>query len=568
MMFAREDLHFRDHCLQRSLLTRERWEQFVDHASNYGMARGFSAALVEAGVFPAEELPRLIAEAFTVPVMTLYAESGSAPKEIIPETVMHSRRVIPMFLFGNELTVAMVDPPYRSLLEELGKMTGMKIIPVITDITDFFETLKINQGGYDELKRLASAIDLEKYDLIRSGEKEVKRLEQMGAFPPLIMLVDEVIVRAVKMGASDIHLEPFEHEVRLRFRFDGVLQRIASFPATLADGLAAVVKNKAGMDIFEKRRPQDGRLSLTIESRSFDLRVNSLPTVHGEKLVLRILSKGSINKKMEDLGLSGHNLSLLLHLLQQPNGLLLVTGPTGSGKSTTLYAAINHIRSVEKNIVTVENPVEYMVETVNQVNVDPERNLTFANALRAMLRQDPDVALVGEIRDTETGTIATEAALTGHLVLSTLHTNDAVGAVPRLINMGVPSYWLAPALIGVVGQRLVRRLCPSCREEYRPTDEVLYKAGISGLASRTVFYRAAGCPACHHQGYRGRIAIHEVFRVSEEIQTLIYQNAETSRIRDAAVKDGFRDLRFDGLKKVIAGLTTLEEVQRVTRSAI
>lgn len=568
MMFAREDLQFRDHCLQRSLLTKERWEQFVDHASNYGMARGFTAALVEAGVFTSEELPPLIAEAFTVPVMALYAESGSAPKEIIPETVMHARRVIPMFLFGNELTVAMVDPPYRNLLDELGKMTGMKIVPVITDITDFFETLKINQGGYDELKRLASAIDLEKYDLIRSGEKEVKRLEQMGAFPPLIMLVDEVIVRAVKMGASDIHLEPFEHEVRLRFRFDGVLQRIASFPATLSDGLAAVVKNKAGMDIFEKRRPQDGRLSFTIESRSFDLRVNSLPTVHGEKLVLRILSKGSINKKMEDLGLSGHNLSLLLHLLQQPNGLLLVTGPTGSGKSTTLYAAINHIRSVEKNIVTVENPVEYMVETVNQVNVDPERNLTFANALRAMLRQDPDVALVGEIRDTETGTIATEAALTGHLVLSTLHTNDAVGAVPRLINMGVPSYWLAPALIGVVGQRLVRRLCPSCREEYRPTDEVLYKAGISGLASRAVFYRAAGCPACHHQGYRGRIAIHEVFRVSEEIQTLIYQNAETSKIRDAAVKDGFRDLRFDGLKKVIAGLTTLEEVQRVTRSAL
>ncbi|MEI7907794.1 MAG: ATPase, T2SS/T4P/T4SS family, partial [Bacteroidota bacterium] len=240
----------------------------------------------------------------------------------------------------------------------------------------------------------------------------------------------------------------------------------------------------------------------------------------------------------------------------------------GSGKSTTLYAAINHIKSVEKNIVTVENPVEYQVDTINQVNVDPDRDLTFATALRAILRQDPDVALVGEIRDSETGIIATEAALTGHLVLSTLHTNDAVGAIPRLINMGVPSYWLAPALIGVLGQRLVRKVCDFCKDEYEPSEEVLYKASLSGLSGRVPFFRGIGCKKCNYQGYSGRIAIHEVFFVNEEIQTLIYKNETTTKIREAALKNGFRDLRFDGMKKVVAGLTTLEEIQRVTRSTL
>ncbi|MEW5797946.1 MAG: GspE/PulE family protein [Bacteroidota bacterium] len=567
-MFAKEDIQFRDYCLKNKVLTQEQWDQFVDFASNYGMNQGIAHALVDAKIFSEQELVHCIGKAFNIPEMKLYAETSSAPKEIIPGSYIREHRVIPMFLFGNELTVALVDPPYKQLLDELAKITEKKIVPVIAEIGDFEETLKIQQGGFDELKRIANAIDLEKFDVIRSGEKEVKRLEQIGEFPPLIMLVEEIFLRAVKLGASDIHLEPFEHEVRLRFRFDGVLQRIASFPRTIAEGLAAVIKTKAAMDIFEKRTPQDGRITLTIENRSFDLRVNALPTINGEKIVLRILSKGSIDKKIEDLGFAQHNLAMLEHLLRQPNGLLLVTGPTGSGKSTTLYAAINHIKSVEKNIVTVENPVEYKVDTVNQVNVDPDRNLTFANTLRAILRQDPDIALVGEIRDSETGTIATEAALTGHLVLSTLHTNDAISAIPRLINMGVPSYWLAPALIGVVAQRLVRKICPHCKEAYKPDDEMMYHMGLSGLADRTIFYRGVGCKQCNFQGYRGRIAIHEVFSVTEEIQNLIFENAQTTKIREIAVKNGFRDLRFDGLKKVIAGLTTLEEIQRVTRSTL
>ncbi|MFA6469112.1 MAG: GspE/PulE family protein [Bacteroidota bacterium] len=567
-MFEREDLIFREYCIVNKLLTEERWKQFSDTANNHGMAEGFSRALIEFNVFSSEELVHHLGKAFNLPVMKLYAETSSAPKEIIPISFIRTHRIIPMFLFGNELTIAIVDPPYKRVLEELAKSTQKKIIPVIAAADDFDETLKIQQGGFDELKRIASAIDIQRFDVVRSGEKEVERLEEMGEFPPLIELVDDIFLRAIKIGASDIHVEPFEDELRLRFRLDGVMQRIASFPKKISEGIAAVIKTKAAMDIFEKKKPQDGRISMMLESRSFDLRVNSLPTVYGEKIVLRILNKSSINKKISDLGMAFTNLAMLEHLLHQPNGLLLVTGPTGSGKTTTLYAAINHIKSVEKNIVTVENPVEYQVDTINQVNVDPDRELTFSSALRAILRQDPDVALVGEIRDSETGVTATEAALTGHLVLSTLHTNDAVGAIPRLINMGVPSYWLAPALIGVIAQRLVRKICEYCKDEYQPTDETFFRAGLSGLSGRAPFYRGTGCKHCNFQGYNGRLAIHEVLIVSEDIQNLIYQNEPTFKIRETAIKNGFRDLRFDGMKKVIAGLTTLDEIQRVTRSTV
>jgi type IV pilus assembly protein PilB len=567
-MFLREDIIFRDYCLANNILSEERWKQFTDTASNHGLNDGLSRALVDFHFFTPEELVQHLGSAFNLPVMKLYAETSSAPKEIIPITFIRQHRVIPMFLFGNELTVAMVDPPYKSILDELARITQKKIVPVIAATNDYDETLKIQQGGFDELKRIASSIDIQKFDVVRSGEKEVERLEAMGEFPPLIELVEDIFLRAIKIGASDIHVEPFQDELRLRFRLDGVLQRVASFPKKISEGVSAVIKTKAAMDIFEKKKPQDGRISITLESRSFDLRVNSLPTSFGEKIVLRILNKSAINKKLSDLGLAANNIAMLDHLLNQPNGLLLVTGPTGSGKSTTLYAAINHIKSVEKNIVTVENPVEYQVDTINQVNVDPDRDLTFASALRAILRQDPDVALVGEIRDSETGITATEAALTGHLVLSTLHTNDAVGAIPRLINMGVPSYWLAPALIGVVAQRLVRKVCEFCKDEYQPTEEVFYKAGLSGLSGRAPFFRGTGCKKCNYQGYSGRIAIHEVLMVNEEIQNMIFRNETTNKIREVAVKNGFRDLRFDGLKKVIAGLTTLDEIQRVTRSTV
>lgn len=567
-MFAKEDFQFRDYCLSQKLLTDAQWRQFEDMVNNHGMANGIAQVLVDFNFFSEVDLADAFSAAFNLPFMRLYSETASAPKEIISDVFLKKHRVIPMFLLANELTVAIVDPPYRTMIEELTKMTQKRIVPVVATLTDFQETLSIQRGGFDDIQRIASSIDLEKFDVVKTSEQALARMEEFGQFPPLVHLVEEIFLRAVKTGASDIHIEPFENEVKLRFRTDGVLQRIASFPKKFGDGMIAVIKTKSSMDMFERRKPQDGRITVTYETRAFDMRVNVLPTVHGEKAVLRILNKGSIAVKMEELGFSSHNLAVLMHLLKQPNGLVVVTGPTGSGKSTTLYAALNKVKSVERNIVTIENPVEYQVDTVNQVQVDLEKDLTFASALRAILRQDPNIILVGEIRDGETGTIATEAALTGHLVLSTLHTNDAVGAIPRLINMGIPPYWLAPGLIGAVGQRLVRRICEDCKEEYEPNEEMLYVNGLIGLHKRVTFFRGVGCAKCGFRGFKGRIAIHEVLSVNEAIQDLIYQNATTIKILQQAEKDGFRPLHFDGLKKVLSGLTTLEEVQRVTRTGI
>ncbi len=567
-MFKKEDLTFRDYCFTKGLMTEAQWKQFEDLVNNYSMNGGLAQSLVEFKFFSEPDIATELAEAFNLPFMKLYAETASAPKEIIPDSFLRTHRTIPMFLLGNELTVAIVDPPYQDVMDELTKMTGHRIIPVVSTVTDFLETLKIQRGGFDEIQKIASTIELEKFDLVKGGERNIQQMENLGQFPPLVHLVDEIILRAIKGGASDIHIEPFEEEVKIRFRSDGVLHRIASFPKRFAEGIVAVIKTKSSMDMFEKHKPQDGRVTITYETRSFDLRVSALPTIYGEKVVMRILSKSSIAIKLEELGFSAANLALFNHLLEQPNGLLLVTGPTGSGKSTTLYAALNKIKSVERNILTVENPVEYQVDTINQVQVDPDRELTFATSLRAILRQDPDVVLVGEIRDTDTGTIATEAALTGHLVMSTLHTNDAVGAIPRLINMGIPAYWLAPALIGVAAQRLVRRICEHCKEEYQPREEVMYATGLSAMQGKVTFFRGVGCEKCSFKGYKGRLAIHEVLAVNEQIQDLIYQNATTVKILEQAQKNGFHDLRFDGLKKVIAGLTTLEEVRRVTRSGL
>jgi type IV pilus assembly protein PilB len=567
-MLAREDYQFRDYCLKNGILTDAQWKQFEDYVNNHGMANGFAQCMVDSKAVSEQKLAGHLSDAFNLPFMHLYTETSSAPKEMISDSFLKTHRVIPMFLLGNELTVAIVDPPYRTVTDELTKITGKRIIPVISTLSDFSETLKIQRGGFDDIQRIASKIELTKFDLAKVGSEAVARMEELGQFPPLINLIDEIFLRAVKTGASDIHIEPFEQDVRLRYRIDGVLQRIASFPPHLAEGIAAVIKTKASMDTFEKRRTQDGRITLMYETHSFDVRVSILPTVFGEKIVMRLLRKTSIDVTLDELGFSAQNLALLNHLLKQPNGLMLVTGPTGSGKSTTLYAAVNKVKSVEKNIVTVENPVEYQVDTINQVNVDPDRELTFALALRAILRQDPNVILIGEIRDSETGMIATEASLTGHLVLSTLHTNDAIGAIPRLINMGIPSYWLAPSLIGVIAQRLVRKICDHCKEEYEPSEEILYSTGLSGLHKKVTFFHGTGCAQCNFHGYKGRIAIHEVLRINEQLQDMIYQNATTVKMLEHAQKDGFRDLRFDGLKKVIAGVTTLEEIQRVARSGL
>jgi type IV pilus assembly protein PilB len=378
-------------------------------------------------------------------------------------------------------------------------------------------------------------------------------------------LVDELLLRAAKSGSSDIHIEPGEEELMVRFRVDGVLQRIVSLPMSYHQGLIAVIKARAGMDMFERTIPLDGRITLTFADRVFDVRINTLPLLFGEKMVLRLLSKTSMILSLENLGFSRENLEKIRSLLINPNGIVLVTGPTGSGKTTTLYAGLNEMKSIGRNITTVENPVEYKLDLVNQVQVVAERGLTFATALRAILRQDPNVVLIGEIRDSETGTIATEAALTGHLVLSTMHTNDAIGAIPRMINLGVEPFWVSATVIGVLAQRLVRRLCSRCYEEYEPDSAKLEAVGLMNLPLGTTLFRAKGCSWCNGIGYKGRMAIHEVLVVTDEMGDLILGEDSTTKLRALAVRNGFRDMYFDGMHKALAGITSLEEVLRVTR---
>jgi type IV pilus assembly protein PilB len=470
---------------------------------------------------------------------------------------------LPVFRIGLELTMAFIDPPSTAEKSFLQKLSGCRIIPVITTVSDFEAALKNYQGGLDKLQKLVSSIDFDKLDVKKLGEKGATKAMESELDGMMSTLVDDLLVRAAKSGASDIHVEPLEHELVIRFRIDGVLQRILSLPIAYHPAMIAVLKSRSGIDMFERGIPQDGRITMTFADREFDIRVSTLPLLKGEKMVLRLLSKSSMMINLENLGFSESNLRRFRSLLALPNGIVLVTGPTGSGKTTSLYAGLNEIKSIATNITTVENPVEYKLDLINQVQVVADRGLTFATALRAILRQDPDVVLVGEIRDVETGTIATEAALTGHLVLSTLHTNDAIGAIPRMINLGIESFWVSASVIGIVAQRLVRRICARCREEYEPTPDRLEAFGLSNLPKGTTLFRGKGCEYCNGVGFKGRVAIHEVLVITEEMRDVIFGEVTTGKLRKLALANNFRDMLFDGVQKSLAGITTVDEVLRV-----
>jgi type IV pilus assembly protein PilB len=496
--------------------------------------------------------------------MKIATEIDTAPSNILTEEEILRYRAIPVFQVGLELTVAFTEPPTRSTRAELQKITSCRVLPVITTMSDFEAAIRKYGGVLDKLQRIASTVDLSRLDVRRAAKGSASGLS-VETEATMAKLADELLLRAAKSGSSDIHIEPGEEELMIRFRIDGVLQRIVSLPMSFHQGIIAVLKARAGMDMFERTIPLDGRISLTFADRIFDVRISTLPLLYGEKMVLRLLGKTAMMVNLENLGFSEDNLKQFRSLLSLPNGIVLVTGPTGSGKTTTLYAGLNEIKSIGRNITTVENPVEYKLPLVNQVQVVSERGLTFGSALRAILRQDPDVVLIGEIRDAETGTIATEAALTGHLVLSTLHTNDAVGAIPRLINLGIESFWVSSSVIGVLAQRLVRRICSRCKEEYEPDDPSLEAAGLAHLPADTTLFRGRGCDFCNGIGYKGRIAIHEVLTITEEMRDVIYGEVTTGKLRKLAEANNFRDMYFDGMQKALAGITTLSEVQRVTQ---
>ena len=477
-------------------------------------------------------------------------------------------RVLPLAQQNGTLVVAMADPGDWYAIQGLQVATGLDIEPRLARERDILECLDAAYGGAAAAEGGTNGSGAEsEIEFLGDDEEDVDHLRDLASEAPVIRLVNNIINRAVEQRASDIHIEPFEQELKIRYRIDGVLHDVETPPRRLQAAIVSRIKIMAKLNIAERRLPQDGRIKLRLMGKEIDLRVSTLPTLFGESVVLRILDRSSIVVDLHALGFPADTLADFEQLIQRPYGMILVTGPTGSGKTTTLYGALDKINSPEKKIITIEDPVEYQLFGVNQIHVKPQIGLTFANGLRSIVRQDPDVIMVGEIRDAETAEIAIQAALTGHLVFSTLHTNDAAGAVSRLLEMGVEHYLLASSLLGVLAQRLVRRVCLRCRTLVDLPAEVRREIA-GGTTDPFQVYEGRGCEECAGTGYRGRTGIYELLPMTDAVKQLVLQRASAGMIREAGIKQGMRTLRDDGWRTVRAGVTTVGEVVRVTQDEV
>ena len=486
--------------------------------------------------------------------------------ELISERDARRYSAIPVsFVDEHTVLVAMADPSNIVAIDDLRILTGFDIEPGLASNEEIVEMLsKLRSVGGQLADGLDTKVTAAEEDAAVDDMRDIR--EQVEA-APVVKLVNGVLARAADEGASDIHFEPQARDLLIRFRHDGVLHEITAIPKRLQAGVISRLKIMADLDIAERRVPQDGRIGLTVGGRPIDMRVASLPTVYGEKVVIRLLDRSNVMLRLEELGFSEQALTRYRRSFQKPYGAILVTGPTGSGKSTTLYATLNILNTRDKNIITVEDPVEYRLAGINQVQINPKAGLTFASGLRSILRCDPDIVMVGEVRDRDTAQIAIESALTGHLVLSTLHTNDAPGALTRLTEMGVEPFLTASAVDCVIAQRLVRKLCEYCREPHTPTLEILTQVGFSrdAIESRgeITLFRAVGCPRCNGTGYKGRMAIYEIMLVTEAIERLIVERKSADEIGRVARAEGMLALRQDGLERVLQGMTSIEEIARV-----
>ena len=489
----------------------------------------------------------------------------------VPTTFAHHHRVIPIRFENNVLTIA-TDNPFNFLAFGNFKFfLGCSIEGILTTEEDVDKLLEKYYGLKEgaPIDALVAGMDMKKKASLREIDEEKTEKVSKEKETPVVKLVSLLIGEAFKKRASDIHIEPLENKLRIRYRIDGVLHEVPAPPKRLQASVISRVKIMASMDIAEKRLPQDGRIRIEISGKELDLRVSTLPAIYGESVVLRILDKSSFLFGLKELGFMPEDEKKFERLIKVPNGILLVTGPTGSGKTTTLYASLSHINKPDRKLITVEDPVEYQISGINQVQVKPQINLTFATGLRSILRQAPDVVMVGEIRDFETAQIAIQAALTGHLVFSTLHTNDAPGAVTRLIDMGIKPYLVASSVQAVLAQRLVRVICPSCKTEYKPSKEELIAINLKpGQLKNTKFYKGKGCDDCTKTGYKGRIGIFELLVMSDEIREVVFEKVSSSIIKEKAKALGMVTLREDGMRKVLKGITTISEVMRVTQQDV
>jgi len=486
---------------------------------------------------------------------------------LIPEEMARRHQLIAIDKDEKKLTVAMANPLDVFAHDELKIRLGYDIDSVLSYGEDIDKALDEVFGVTDEWDNVIGKIENMQVTVLKEEEKGTSDISVIteSEEAPVIALVNLVILRAVKEKASDIHIEPFgEDALRVRYRIDGILHDVMSLPRNLQLAVISRIKIMSDLDIAERRLPQDGRIQVNVGGRNINIRVSILPAVSGESAVLRILDPSSILLELDSLGFSHDILPNFLSLIKKPNGIILVTGPTGSGKSTTLYTTLNLLNSTEKKIMTIEDPVEYRLKGISQVQAKPKIGLTFAAGLRSFLRQDPDIMLVGEIRDKETAEIAVQAALTGHIVLSTLHTNDAPSSVIRLIDMGIESFLISSSVIGVIAQRLVRKICPKCKKEIKITPDMKKILDEFEINSNEItLYKGEGCPYCKDTGYKGRIAIFELMLISENIRDLISKNVTTGKLREAAISEGMCQLRSDGIKKVCEGITTIDEVLRV-----
>ena len=548
-----------DLLIKKGIITEDQVAKAKEEIGKSGIP--IEKALEKLGFISEIDITQAVAESMGVPFMDLtdYLIDAEVIK-LVPEATAKKFKAVPLFKIGDTLTVAMADPQDIAAIDEVRKRSKMGAIEPVLSTPDMIQKV-VDQyyGAIGDAKELVKGLTKEKLEA-----KGAKGLAEVAGEAPVIKLVNLIIMQAVKDKASDIHIEPGEENVLVRYRIDGILHEVQDIPKHLQSALASRVKVMSKMDIAETRKAQDGRIQLKMESKNLDLRVSSFPTVHGENIVMRILDKSSVLIGLAELGFSSIDLKEFDKTIRHPNGIVLVTGPTGSGKTTTLYAALSTINTMEKNIITIEDPVEYELPLIRQTQVNAKAGITFANGLRSILRQDPDIVMVGEIRDKETAEIAIQASLTGHLVFSTLHTNDAASALTRLLDMGIEPFLISSSIIGILAQRLVRVICPKCKEKYTPSDVETQNLASLQSKQKIEFYRGKGCMKCKDTGFTGRIGIYELLLINDEIKNLVTAKASANEIKKKAVAQGMRVLFEDGIEKVRNGVTTVEEVLRVT----
>jgi len=565
-MIYRKKVRLGDLLVQKGIITEEQLSEALKQQKEKKLMLG--EMIVSMGFASQSQINDVLCEHLNIDFVDMREEEPDPQVlSLLDESIMRKYTLVPLRHDNNNagaLQVAMADPMNILAMDDINIITGMQVVPILANAQDINAFLD-KAFGQQQAQNIVELYKREQGDNNKEAEKENNARREEIENAPIVVLINNIIEQAVRQRASDIHIEPMEKTVRVRYRIDGNLKEIMKYDNALLGAITTRIKIMSGMDISEKRKPQDGRITTTVDRREYDIRVSNLPTVYGEKVVMRIASKEGFNVDISKLGLTERDRKVFQDILRNPHGIILVTGPTGSGKSTTLYTALSELNTEDVNIITVEDPVEANIDGINQVQVNTKANLTFASALRSILRQDPDIIMIGEIRDSETAEIAVRASITGHLVVSTLHTNSTASSVARLEDMGVESYLIADSMVGIIAQRLVRRLC-ECKKPKEATVEEKQLLGVDTEKSCTI-YEPCGCKLCNNTGYYGRMGIYEIMKISPAIKRLISKNADAEDIKNQAVKEGMNTLKMAAANGVKEGITSIAEMIKATYEA-